>query len=134
MCQNYSPRVNTRVVEYLHPTTPEYQANGSAIKGLGEVALRMNSLAQMTRVKKGSARGSGNWIKWGSLYFHDPEGNELELVYYNQSLKLDAHRRDSRLMAHRETARHVCLARDLSASGQMRGVIQRQTTLEMVCN
>ena len=27
------------------------------------------------------------WIKWRSLYFHDPEGNELELVCYDGSLE-----------------------------------------------
>ena len=27
------------------------------------------------------------WTKWRSLYFHDPEGNELELVCYDERLK-----------------------------------------------
>ena len=26
------------------------------------------------------------WTKWRSLYFHDPEGNEVELVCYDASL------------------------------------------------
>jgi len=26
------------------------------------------------------------WVKWRSLYFHDPEGNEVELVCYDESL------------------------------------------------
>jgi catechol-2,3-dioxygenase len=26
------------------------------------------------------------WVKWRSLYFHDPEGNEIELVCYDESL------------------------------------------------
>lgn len=27
-----------------------------------------------------------DWVKWRSLYFHDPEGNQLELVCYDASL------------------------------------------------
>jgi catechol-2,3-dioxygenase len=27
-----------------------------------------------------------NWVKWRSLYFHDPEGNQLELVCFDESL------------------------------------------------
>jgi len=26
------------------------------------------------------------WVKWRSLYFHDPEGNQVELVCYDESL------------------------------------------------
>jgi catechol-2,3-dioxygenase len=26
------------------------------------------------------------WVKWRSLYFHDPEGNQIELVCYDGSL------------------------------------------------
>lgn len=26
------------------------------------------------------------WVKWRSLYFHDPEGNEVELVCFDPSL------------------------------------------------
>ena len=26
------------------------------------------------------------WVKWRSLYFHDPEGNEVELVCFDASL------------------------------------------------
>jgi catechol-2,3-dioxygenase len=26
------------------------------------------------------------WMNWRSLYFHDPEGNQVELVCYDQSL------------------------------------------------
>lgn len=26
------------------------------------------------------------WVKWRSLYFHDPEGNQIELVCYGGSL------------------------------------------------
>ena len=26
------------------------------------------------------------WVQWRSLYFHDPEGNQVELVCYDQSL------------------------------------------------
>jgi catechol-2,3-dioxygenase len=26
------------------------------------------------------------WVKWRSLYFHDPEGNEIELVCFDPSL------------------------------------------------
>ena len=28
------------------------------------------------------------WVRWRSLYFHDPEGNQLELVCYDESLGL----------------------------------------------
>jgi catechol-2,3-dioxygenase len=27
-----------------------------------------------------------DWVKWRSLYFHDPEGNQVELVCYDESL------------------------------------------------
>lgn len=27
-----------------------------------------------------------NWVKWRSLYFHDPEGNQVELVCYDPSI------------------------------------------------
>ncbi len=27
-----------------------------------------------------------NWVKWRSLYFHDPEGNQVELVCYDDGL------------------------------------------------
>ena len=27
-----------------------------------------------------------DWVKWRSLYFHDPEGNQIELVCYDESL------------------------------------------------
>ncbi len=27
-----------------------------------------------------------DWIKWRSLHFHDPEGNQVELVCYDESL------------------------------------------------
>jgi len=26
------------------------------------------------------------WVKWRSLYFHDPEGNQVELVCYDESM------------------------------------------------
>ena len=26
------------------------------------------------------------WVQWRSLYFHDPEGNQIELVCYDESL------------------------------------------------
>ena len=26
------------------------------------------------------------WVRWRSLYFHDPEGNQVELVCYDESL------------------------------------------------
>jgi len=26
------------------------------------------------------------WVKWRSLYFHDPEGNQVELVCYDENL------------------------------------------------
>jgi catechol-2,3-dioxygenase len=26
------------------------------------------------------------WVKWRSLYFHDPEGNQVELVCYDEKL------------------------------------------------
>ena len=26
------------------------------------------------------------WVKWRSLYFHDPEGNRVELVCYDENL------------------------------------------------
>jgi catechol-2,3-dioxygenase len=26
------------------------------------------------------------WVKWRSLYFHDPEGNQVELVCYDRNL------------------------------------------------
>jgi catechol-2,3-dioxygenase len=28
------------------------------------------------------------WVKWRSLYFHDPEGNQVELVCYDEDLNL----------------------------------------------
>src|SRR5713101_3773742 len=31
-----------------------------------------------------------DWVKWRSLYFHDPEGNEVELVCYDPSLGTNA--------------------------------------------
>lgn len=27
-----------------------------------------------------------DWVKWRSLYFHDPEGNEIELVCFDPSI------------------------------------------------
>ena len=30
------------------------------------------------------------WVKWRSLYFHDPEGNQVELVCYDESLSASA--------------------------------------------
>ena len=27
------------------------------------------------------------WVKWRSIYFHDPEGNQLELVCYDESIR-----------------------------------------------
>jgi catechol-2,3-dioxygenase len=30
------------------------------------------------------------WVKWRSLYFHDPEGNRIELVCYDGSLSAPA--------------------------------------------
>jgi catechol-2,3-dioxygenase len=32
-----------------------------------------------------------NWIKWRSLYFHDPEGNQVELVCYDESISSESH-------------------------------------------
>jgi catechol-2,3-dioxygenase len=29
---------------------------------------------------------SHDWVKWRSLYFHDPEGNQVEFVCYDDSL------------------------------------------------
>ena len=28
-----------------------------------------------------------DWVKWRSLYFHDPEGNQVELVCYDPSIR-----------------------------------------------
>src|SRR5271165_3464552 len=30
------------------------------------------------------------WVNWRSLYFHDPEGNQVELVCYDESLSASA--------------------------------------------
>jgi hypothetical protein len=42
---------------------------------------RLESLGLKVEVKEHT------WIKWRSLCFHDPEGNELELVCYDESLE-----------------------------------------------
>lgn len=31
-----------------------------------------------------------NWIKWRSLYFHDPEGNRVELVCYDENISTES--------------------------------------------
>ena len=30
------------------------------------------------------------WVNWRSLYFHDPEGNQVELVCYDENLRASA--------------------------------------------
>lgn len=105
----------------------------SAVKSLGEIALRVNNLPQMSRfyqdvlglfdrsvpvgpehttvdhlaftislvdydLERRRLEGLGlkvtvknhDWVRWRSLYFLDPEGNQLELVCYDPALGSNA--------------------------------------------
>jgi catechol 2,3-dioxygenase-like lactoylglutathione lyase family enzyme len=53
----------------------DYEAETRRLQGLGlDVTVREH-----------------NWIKWRSLYFHDPEGNRVELVCYDESISSESH-------------------------------------------
>jgi catechol-2,3-dioxygenase len=53
----------------------DYEAERRRLQGLGlDITVREH-----------------NWIKWRSLYFHDPEGNEVELVCYDESISSESH-------------------------------------------
>jgi catechol-2,3-dioxygenase len=141
----------------IAPNTNSKMTRGSAVKALGEVALRVNNLEQMKRFYQevlgfevlgespaaallkiapgyaGHTQVLGlfdrsvsvdqerttvdhiafaiglpdydsekkrletlglnvettehEWIKWRSLYFHDPEGNQVELVCYDENIE-----------------------------------------------
>jgi catechol-2,3-dioxygenase len=61
-------------------TTVDHIAFTIALGDFESERNRLESLGLQVEV------GQHDWVKWRSLYFHDPEGNQIELVCYDESL------------------------------------------------
>jgi len=61
-------------------TTVDHIAFTIALGDFDSERKRLESLGLEVNVENHS------WVKWRSLYFHDPEGNQVELVCYDGSL------------------------------------------------
>jgi catechol-2,3-dioxygenase len=61
-------------------TTVDHIAFTIALDDFDSERKRLESIGLKVEVE------THNWVKWRSLYFHDPEGNQLELVCYDKSL------------------------------------------------
>jgi catechol-2,3-dioxygenase len=61
-------------------TTVDHIAFTIALGDYDSEKKRLESLGLEVEVK------DHDWVKWRSLYFHDPEGNQVELVCYDESL------------------------------------------------
>jgi catechol-2,3-dioxygenase len=61
-------------------TTVDHIAFTIALHDYDSEKKRLEALGLNVKVKK------HEWVKWRSLYFHDPEGNQVELVCHDGSL------------------------------------------------
>ena len=61
-------------------TTVDHIAFTIALRDYESERKRLESLGLHVEVEH------HDWVKWRSLYFHDPEGNQIELVCYDESL------------------------------------------------
>ena len=61
-------------------TTVDHIAFTIALGDFESEKRRLESLGLEVEVEE------HGWVKWRSLYFHDPEGNQVELVCYDESL------------------------------------------------
>jgi catechol-2,3-dioxygenase len=61
-------------------TTVDHIAFAIALGDFDSEKRRLESLGLDVEVE------THYWVKWRSLYFHDPEGNQVELVCYDGSL------------------------------------------------
>ena len=61
-------------------TTVDHIAFAIALGDFDAEKRRLESLGLQVEVELHS------WVKWRSLYFHDPEGNQVELVCYDESM------------------------------------------------
>jgi glyoxylase I family protein len=61
-------------------TTVDHIAFSIALGDFDSEKKRLESLGLKVEVEV------HGWVKWRSLYFHDPEGNQVELVCYDASL------------------------------------------------
>jgi len=61
-------------------TTVDHIAFTIALADYESERRRLEALGLKVEVKQ------HDWVKWRSLYFHDPEGNEIELVCFDPSL------------------------------------------------
>ena len=61
-------------------TTVDHIAFTIALADYESERRRLEALGLNVEVKE------HEWVKWRSLYFHDPEGNEIELVCFDPSL------------------------------------------------
>jgi glyoxylase I family protein len=61
-------------------TTVDHVAFAIDLKDYESERQRLEGLGLKVEVK------DHVWVKWRSLYFHDPEGNEIELVCFDPSL------------------------------------------------
>jgi catechol-2,3-dioxygenase len=61
-------------------TTIDHIAFTIALGDYDSERKRLESLGLEVEVKE------HDWVKWRSLYFHDPEGNQVELVCYDKSV------------------------------------------------
>ena len=61
-------------------TTVDHIAFTIALADYDAERKRLESLGLEVEVK------NHDWVKWRSLYFRDPEGNQVELVCYDESL------------------------------------------------
>jgi catechol-2,3-dioxygenase len=61
-------------------TTVDHIAFTIALGDFHSEKKRLESLGLKVEVE------DHEWVRWRSLYFHDPEGNQVELVCYDESL------------------------------------------------
>ena len=61
-------------------TTVDHIAFTIALDDYDSEKTRLKSLGLAVEVKEHA------WVKWRSLYFYDPEGNQVELVCYDASV------------------------------------------------
>ena len=62
-------------------TTVDHIAFTIALEDYESEKKRLESLGLAVAVK------DHEWVKWRSLYFHDPEGNEVELVCFDPNVR-----------------------------------------------